>query len=239
MYRLTSILLALLMVAGWCVSCRSEPVHETIYQVATIDALKKGVYDGPTVVGDLKKRGDFGLGTVNGLDGEVVALDGQFYQVTADGKVHVLPDTAETPFAVVTFFDAEKQESLNGAKNLQDLEKLLDKVLPGNAAFYAVRIEGTFSQMKVRSVPRQKKPYVPLAKALEEQTVFSLKDVKGTMVGFRYPQNMNEVNVPGYHFHFVSEDKQSGGHVLDCSAENLLLKWDGCSDLWLTIPTGK
>jgi acetolactate decarboxylase len=239
MKRLIFPLFSLLLLVVWLGSCCAQPAHEAIYQVATIDALKKGAYDGPTTIGDLKKRGDFGLGTVNGLDGEVVAVDGQFYQVTSDGKVHLLPDSAETPFAVVTFFDGEKQEKLSGVKNLAELQERINSVLPDDSAFYAVRIEGTFTHVKARSVPRQTKPYVPLLDALKGQTVFRLTKVKGTLVGFRFPASMKEVNVPGYHFHFVSQDRKSGGHVLDCAAASCLVQWVGRSDLWIKIPAGK
>ena len=238
MKRLAVLLCSLLLLASSFANCSAEFPQDVIYQVATIDALMKGEYEGPTTIGELKKHGDFGLGTVNGLDGEVAAVDGRFYQVTDDGKVHLLPDSALIPFAVVTFFDGADQKKLGGAEDLSALKKLIDKALPRDSAFYAVRIEGTFTHVKARSVPRQNKPYVPLMEALKGQTVFRLTDVKGTLIGFRFPKRMPDVNVPGYHFHFVSSDKKSGGHVLDCAAESCLLQWVGRSDLWLRIPTG-
>ncbi len=82
----------------------------------------------------------------------------------------------------------------------------------------AIRIDGHFKSVKVRSVPRQEKPYQGLEDAVKHQTEFQLKNVSGTLVGFRFPHYMDGVNVPGYHFHFITADKKAGGHALDCCA---------------------
>src|SRR5271154_6482402 len=75
--------------------------HSTLFQVSTSTALVQGVYDGVVRVGELKQHGDFGLGTFDGLDGEMLALDGHFYQVQGSGKVSESSDDAKVPFAVV------------------------------------------------------------------------------------------------------------------------------------------
>src|SRR5580704_8009324 len=82
--------------------------HSTLFQVSTSTALVQGVYDGVVRIGDLKQHGDFGLGTFDGLDGEMLALDGHFYQVQSSGKVSESADDAKVPFAVVTTFRAER-----------------------------------------------------------------------------------------------------------------------------------
>jgi acetolactate decarboxylase len=209
---------------------------EVLYQYSIIDALMAGVYDGHLTVGELKRQGNLGLGTFNALDGEMVVLDGKVYQVTVDGKVIQAPDSAKTPFAAVTFFTPNMFISLKKATNFAELTKLIDKALPTKNLIYALKIEGRFSRIKVRSVPRQTRPYPPLALAVEQQKVFTLTDVEGSMVGCRCPSFLKNVNVPGYHFHFLTKDRQAGGHVLDCALENLTIEVDPTCRLSLVLP---
>lgn len=196
------------------VACAEPP---ELYQVSTISALKEGQNDGTTTFGDLKKHGDFGLGTLNGLDGEMVAVDGRFFQIPADGTVHLIEESAKTPFATVCFFKGEKKLPVGAQQDLQRLLLWLDEVAPDQDKLVAIRIDGTFPYMKVRSVPRQQKPYPKLGDALKHQTVFELSNVDGTMVGFRCPSFAEGVNVAGYHFHFINRERTTGGHVLNCS----------------------
>lgn len=209
---------------------------DTLFQYSTIDALMAGLYDGGLSVAELKKRGNFGLGTFNDLDGEMVVLDGQVCQVKSDGKVHLAGDALKTPFAAVTVFTPELSQVINKAGSLKELTELLDKALPSSNLFYAVKIQGRFPQMTVRSVPRQVRPYPPLAQAVEKQTVFPLKEVEGTLVGLRCPAYARNINVPGYHFHFLTQDRTQGGHVLDCALENLTAQIDVIHGFSMILP---
>jgi acetolactate decarboxylase len=209
--------LLLFAVLTWGVSL-AQSGGEPIHQLSTLDALKKGVYDGETTFEEIKKHGDFGLGTLNGLDGEMVGVDGQFFQVRTAGKAYLIPDSDKTPFAVVTFFKAEQERTIGQARSFKELQEVLDRGLPCKDKMYAFRIDALFKKMKVRSVPRQIRPYPGLADAVKNQTVFDLTDVQGSLIGFRFPDYVGGVNVPGYHFHFITADKKAGGHVLDCEA---------------------
>jgi len=209
---------------------------EVLFQYSTIDALLAGVYDGQLTNGELKKQGNLGLGTFNALDGEMVVLDGQVYQVTVDGKVAVAPDGGKTPFAAVTAFTPKEFLPIKKAANLMELAKLIDQALPTKNIFYAFKIEGRFAQVKARSVPRQTRPYPPLAKVVEKQAVFNFTDVDGTMLGFRCPPFAKGVNVPGYHLHFLTKDRTQGGHVLDCAGENLTVQVDPIHKFNLVLP---
>lgn len=209
---------------------------EVLFQYSTIDALLAGVYDGQMTNGELKKQGNLGLGTFNALDGEMLVLDGQVYQVRIDGKVNLAPDSGKIPFAVVTAFTPQKSVTLKKAGHLTEMTKLIDQNLPTENIFYALKIEGRFSQVKTRSVPPQTKPYPPLAKAVEKQAVFTFTDVEGTMLGFRCPAFVKGVNVPGYHLHFLTKDRQAGGHVLDCAVENFNVQIDPIHKFNLVLP---
>lgn len=157
---------------------------EGITQVATIDALLAGVYDGHMSLRELQRHGNFGLGTYDRLDGEMIFLDGKFWKAQGDGQVVRPPLTDSTPFACVTRFAPTKRAIVRAA-DLQDLQKLIDLLAPEQNRFCAFRMRGEFGLVQVRSVPAQAKPYRPLAQVTKTQRVFDLTHVRGTLIGFR------------------------------------------------------
>jgi len=210
--------------------------RDIIFQTAPFQSLSVGVYDGLFQFASLKAHGDFGLGTLNALDGEMVCVDNAFYQIRQDGKVLPVPDSARTPFAVMTFFDEDQRIEAVNAGSLAELGRIIDRIRPTKNLFYALRIDGTFDYIKVRSVPPQKKPYRPLAEAVKDQAVFEYKEISGTLVGFWAPSFAGKVSVPGYHFHFISTARDSGGHVLDLRFRALNIQMDRCYALFLVTP---
>ncbi len=210
--------------------------RDVLYQVSTFNALMEGVYDGPTTFGQLRAHGDFGIGTFNGLDGEMIQFDGRVYQVRSDGKVYPVSDTMSTPFASVKFFVPDRTAVVERGMDFPSLEKFLNALIPSKNMFYAIRIDGTFSYVKTRSVPAQKRPYPRLVEVVKNQPTFEMKDVKGTIVGFRLPEYVKGVNVSGYHFHFLTDDARAGGHLLECRIEKGCVRVDDCSQLFLNLP---
>lgn len=217
-------------------SLQPASAGDTLVQISTIDALVKGIYDGACTFETLKKHGDFGIGTLDDLDGEMLALDGQFFQITSDGEVHSVSDKAETPFSAVTFFKSDKSANLGKMDSLAALQTQLDAASTSQNLFHAIRITGEFSMMSLRSVPKQTLPYVPLPEAVKHQALFKLANVRGTLVGFRCPPFVKGINVPGYHFHFISEDRKSGGHVLDCTVSAATADLDVLENLKVLLP---
>ncbi len=209
---------------------------DTLVQVSTIDALMKGIYDGAVTIGALKTHGDFGIGTLDELDGEMLALDGEFFQFTSEGVVRQIHDSVETPFSAVTFFKREKSAVLGKTDSLAALKTRLDAETGSENLFYAIRIQGEFSMMSFRSVSKQQLPYVALTEAVKTQSIFKRENVRGTLVGFRCPPFVKGINVPGYHFHFISEDRKSGGHVIDCALTAATAEWDVLESLKLLLP---
>jgi acetolactate decarboxylase len=208
--------------------------HEILYQTSTLNALMEGVYDGSITLTELKQNGDFGVGTFAGLDGEMIVLNGEIYQVRVDGKIYKPEDSIGTPFAAVTFFEADQTFTTENVASSEQLINILDSKLQTHNIFYAVKIEGLFNHMKTRSVPRQSKPYPPLAKV--SQSVFEFDNIEGTIVGLRCPAYASGVNLPGYHFHFISKDKQSGGHVIDFQIQNAKTEIDATPGFYMELP---
>lgn len=222
---------AMAIVAG-----AQESSNDTLFQASAISSLMQGVFDGTMTFKELESHGDFGLGTVDKLDGEMVGVDGQFYQVRSNGVAYRINDTMETPFAEVVFFSPKEILTLNGTSNLTQVESYLDSKLSTKNLFYAIRIDGTFDYVKTRSVPIQSEPYPTLAEAVKGQKIFEFHNVSGTLVGFRCPDFANGINVVGYHMHFITSDRSSGGHLLDLKLENASIKVDDLSRLEMVLP---
>ena len=191
--------------------------RETLYQVSTIGSLLAGNYDGLQSIGTLKEHGDIGIGAFDELDGELVMIDGKVFKVKDTGKVEEMTDTTKAPFAEVTFFDKDISKELVKITNFDYLKQELDKVIEHKDSFYAFRIDGTFKHVKVRSVPKQKKPYPVLSEVTKNQPTFDYYETKGSLIGFWCPDYVGSINVPGYHLHFISGDRTKGGHLLDIS----------------------
>jgi acetolactate decarboxylase len=81
------------------------------------------------------KHGNFGLGTFNDLDGEMIALDGTFFQLTSDGTAHVVDPLQKTPFAVMTFFRPEVARRLEQPVTRSELYARLDDLAPSRNLF--------------------------------------------------------------------------------------------------------
>ena len=220
-------------------SAAAQQDRETAMQVSTIDSLLSGNYDGEMSLEEMLTHGDFGIGTFDRLDGEMLVLGGVVYQIAADGVARVMPPETTTPFATVTFFEADQRVDLKPGMTLPAWKEATDKLLPTPNLFYAIKIEGMFRTMKTRSVPRQSKPYGNLRQIADSQPTFDFEDVEGTLVGFRCPGYVGGINVPGYHLHFLTEDKRAGGHVLEFTVEHAEMTIDHTPNFLLKLPGSK
>jgi len=196
------------------------------FQYSTIDALLQGLYDGQMLTKELLEHGDFGLGTFNALDGEMIVLDGVVYQVATDGVARVMPENTTIPFATITTFKADKNVTTTQDMNCSQLHDYIDTLLPEKDIPYAIKIDGVFTYIQTRSVPKQQKPYPPLADVIEKQKTFDFFQQDGTIVGFKMPTYIGTLNAQGYHFHFLTHTKQAGGHVLQCRTQNISIEID-------------
>lgn len=197
--------------------------RECIAQVALLQSLAQGYFGGTITAGELRAMGDTGIGTFEGLNGEMIVLDGKVYQAFGDGRVAVCPDNTIIPFANVTFFDKDIAVKLNNIKDKAALEAALNATVQehGVNSFYMVKLPAEFSSILFRSEYGSQEPYPTLVDALKEkQTEFTEKNLKGTLVGLYCPNYMGELNSVGWHFHFISEDKKKGGHILELSLKD-------------------
>ena len=214
-----------------------ERAPHVLFQASTIGALLEGAFEGDLSFAELAEHGDLGLGTLNHLDGEMVALDGEFFRADADGRLSRVPPQERTPFAVVTDFEATVDEDLGEeALSHDELLARIDELTPAGASTCAIRLDGRFELVRARSVPRQEPPYRPLTEVVADQHVFELEDVEGTMVGFRFPTYVEGIEVPGYHLHFADAHRSRGGHVLGSRSRGLRARLDPSDDLHVELP---
>lgn len=209
--------------------------HHSLFQVSTSSALVEGVFDGCTSVQDLKRHGDFGLGTFEGLDGEMVMLDGDCYQIRAGGAAHKVGDSTFVPFATITRFTADQSFRVQQVRSLAELLSHIDCQRPSDNLFAAFRVDGRFEDISLRAACKAE-PGEKLVDAIEHQSKFLAKQEMGTLVGFWAPSYATSIGVPGYHFHFINEARNFGGHVFDLSAKELQVGMHVETDIHLAIP---
>jgi acetolactate decarboxylase len=207
----------------------------TLYQVSTAIALVEGVYQGAVRVGTLRDHGDLGLGTFANLDGEMVIVDGRFFQVRSDGSVRECDDAVLTPFAVITRFVSDAALTLERGENLSHLTSRFDELRHSDNVFFALRVDGHFDYVHTRAMCRTHLG-VPLVQAAAVQPEFEFRDVDGTLVGFWTPEYAKTLNVPGYHFHFITYDRSRGGHLLQCRGADLRLQIQREGDYHIALP---
>ncbi|MGZ4901979.1 MAG: acetolactate decarboxylase [Halobacteriota archaeon] len=213
--------------------------HDTLFQASTYEALRAGDYTGDITFDEVHAHGDFGLGTFDALDGEMIELNGTFYQIKSDGHVYAVNGSAKTPWTQTSYFEPDEHVTLSAGANgtnYSQLQRVLDAHLPTHNIFYAVKIAGEYDYVKARSPPRQEQPYPTLTDALKNQSVFEFHNVTGTLVGFYSPQHMNGTVPSGWHFHFINADATGGGHVLDLTLSRGVADIDDTTQFLMVLP---
>jgi acetolactate decarboxylase len=199
----------------WAHATLSHRHGSEIFQTSTMGALLGAVYEGDVTVRELLRHGDFGLGTFNRLDGEMLVLDGICYQLRSDGSATIADLDELTPFATVTWFHPDRTINISAPHDRAALKAEIDKVLESTNLMVAVRVTGHFSMIRTRTVTEQHRPYRPFTEATQDQQEVTFVDVGGTLAGFRMPDYEQGISVAGYHSHFIDADHRHGGHTLD------------------------
>ena len=195
-----------------------SPGGREVIQISTAEAVLAGNYDGVAAVRDLIRFGNFGVGTADAIDGELILYDGVPYVAKSDGSIAIMAKTETVPFATVCRIDRSGLTSgrVDGPIARAEFSRIVDRLAPDPNIFYAVLFEGDFDSVDARSEKKQEKPYRPLIDAMKADEVrFHYTDKTGVLIGFRFPKLIGSLNVPGDHLHFLSSDRSIGGHVVD------------------------
>ncbi|MFZ0458523.1 MAG: acetolactate decarboxylase [Rhodoplanes sp.] len=215
---------------------KNQRMTNTVTQVSILNALLASRFDGCLPCRELLEYGDLGIGTFDRMEGEMVMVDGSIYQAKADGRVYTPDLDNRTPFATVCRFHPDETWTLSEPINLEALEKVIDEKVANPNVFCAVRVEGSFSYMKTHALQIQSKPYPPTAEVVRACVQFEMKDVSGTIVGFRGPPYVRGINDTGYHLHFLSDDKTQGGHILEFVMDRGTCAINICSNHFVILP---
>lgn len=219
-------------------SCSQPEQRDRIVQIAPLERLSNGGYDGTTTVADIKRTSDFGIGTFEGLDGEMIMLDGIVYQAPAKGALRVATPLEIIPFATLTRFRGEQHfYQPQAVPDYPTLQRYIDSVMPDQTQILAIKVRGVFRSLKLRAPQKQAEPYPPLSEALKTQAIFDLTNVAGTFVGFRFPRYVGTMNSAGYHFHFISDNRSIGGHVLEVATSSVSVSVETVEQYDLTMGT--
>lgn len=215
---------------------RSSSAPGELYQTSTMSALLAAVYDGDVTVSELLRHGDFGLGTFNHLDGEMIVLDGVCHHLRADGTAVEAAPAERTPFAAVTRFTPECTVAVLAPADWAGVTGQVDDLVGSDNLMCAVRIQGQFAAVDTRTVREQNRPYPPLVQATAGQAHTQFTDVAGTLAGFRMPDYDEGISVSGYHMHFLTADHARGGHCLDFEMTTGVIEYARLTDLHLSVP---
>ena len=211
-----------------------KPFH-TLFQVSTSAALVEGLYQGAVRVSRLLSHGDFGLGTFIDLDGEMIVLEGVCYRVSSDGAVTTVEGDRLIPYAVVTRFNAQFSQQYSGLASFAELVSICDGLRASENLFYAFRIDGKFSLVGTR-VMKPVSEGTGLKAAASAQQEFLFEEQEGTLVGLWSPGFAGSFSVPGYHFHFLSNDRERGGHLLECKARDIVIGGCAMHEMHVSLP---
>lgn len=215
-------------------------MNSKMYQVSTLQALALGYTRAVISAGELLKEGDTGLGTFENVDGEMIVMDGNCYRADQNGHVTLANPATGVPFAAVARLHGEQQFPLNDMPDIESVRTELTRKIEerfGLNSMHVVKIDGFFEKVDARSEAPYRSHHIPLTEILgQTQNAFLFEQVRGSLVGVYFPDYMDGINMPGWHLHFLSENRSLGGHVFDISIREATAKVDKINSMELTLP---
>ena len=215
-------------------------MQNDMYQVSTLQALALGYSRAVITAGELLRKGDTGLGTFEDVDGEMIVMDGQCYRADQNGAVTVVASETGVPFAAVAKLYGERQFPLRDLPDITSVRTELTRKIEeefGLNSMHIVRIEGEFEKVDARSEAPYRSHHITLKTVLgRTQKAFLFENIRGSLVGVYFPDYMDGINMPGWHLHFLSEDRSKGGHVLDVSVREGTAKTDKITSIYINLP---
>lgn len=236
-YRIIALLLALPVFVNAQVKQPAPNVH-LLFTAGVASGLMGGLYDGFYPIDSLKTQGDFGLGAPDKLDGELLILNGKIYQTQYTGKTFEVSDHRQRiPFCMVNFFRASTVLHVKGSMDKATFYHYLDSILPNVNGMYAIHVKGSYHYVKTRAFPPvNEPPYPQLAGMLDLQHFFQFKESSGDLVGYRLPVYMDNTNISGYHFHYLSDQKDAGGHIVDLITDDITIEISPLDSYTVKVP---
>ena len=215
-------------------------MNNKMFQVSTLQALALGYSRAVISVEDLLREGDTGLGTFEDVNGEMIAMEGHCYRADQDGNVTEVDRKTGVPFAAVAGLSGEQQFPLQEIPDIETLRTELTKKIEerfGLNSMHVLRIDGHFAKVDARSEAPYRSHHVSLKEMLSQtQKSFLFEDIRGSLVGVYFPDYMDGINMPGWHLHFLSDDRKKGGHVFDVCIKDAAAKVDKITNIAIKLP---
>lgn len=231
------LLLLLLILPYTAARAQSPDSTSCLFHVGMANTLLGGLYEGFYPVDLLKSKGNFGIGAPHLLDGELLIIDGRVWQTTSVDSTFEASDELLVPYAAVHDFKPIRSVRLSGTYSRDELYATLDSLLKPHNGMYGVKVSGLFTSITTRAFPAvTDQPAPPLASIMDRQVLFNHANQRGSLVGYRLPPFMVGMNFPGYHFHFISDDKRRGGHMTDFMATNITIEYDRIHRFEVQLP---
>ncbi len=222
----------ILLLATLCCSASSH-AQDVITYSSLNQTVQLGQFDGVVGITDLKRYGNFGLGSGDSIGSELVMINDTAYSFAADRAGIVMPPQTKLPFAAVKRFNADQIFDLGSGLGLEQLQLLLDSLINTNL-FSAIRISGIFDSISYKCYLPQVKPYKPIDQAATKQ--FEGVNEQGIIVGFFTPLSAKAINSPNYHFHYINQSRSSGGHVTGLRTRLVRIEVDYADELHILLP---
>jgi len=192
--------------------------HGSVNQAGSANTLFAGNFSGTTTVKSEFANTRLGLGVMHDLEGEVVSLRGTTWRVPIEGTPEVLDPGEEIAFGIAATGGIAHTFHLKPALSIEGVLEHLDAYLLATHVDHehvvcAIEMQGTFSDVALRTEGHPDWEGESLGEVLDHETRFIFPHWNGTLVGFRYPDSTTGTTIPGLHLHAISDDRQSGGHV--------------------------
>ena len=215
-------------------------MRNRMYQVSTLQALALGYSRKVIRVEELLREGDTGLGTFEDVNGEMIVMEGQCYRADQDGAVTAVPPETGVPFAAVARLTGEQRFPLRDMPDIEAVRTELTRKIEerfGLNSMHVVRIDGQFAAVDARSEAPYRSHHITLKEVLSRtQKAFLYENIRGSLVGVYFPDYMDGINMPGWHLHFLSEDRTKGGHVFDVSLRECAARVDKLTGIVIDLP---
>ena len=215
-------------------------MQNKMYQVSTLQALALGYSKTVISAGELLQEGDTGLGTFEDVNGEMIVMDGNCFRADQDGNVSIVSPDTGVPFAAVAKLYGEQQFPIKDMPDISSVRTELTRKIEerfGLNSMHVVRIDGVFEKVDARSEAPYRSHHVTLKEMLgHTQKAFIFENIRGSLIGVYFPDYMDGINMPGWHLHFLSEDRSKGGHVFDVSVQEGIAKVDKITNIFINLP---
>lgn len=209
-------------------------------QFYSLYTIKNGIFTGDIKLSEVIKCGNFGIGTFNNIDGELVVIDGKIYRTKADGTAEIVDNLDEkTPYAIVTEFQPEIEHNvaqLNFSDLIDEIDTMRSKL---RESILCIEVAGIFKWVQTRAPEPSYPPYKDLADIIADQPSTTFDNINGNVVGFYTPEFLSALGVPDYHFHFIDESRGFGGHLQDLYLDEGVIKIQCVDEIKVVKPGGE